>query len=156
MIQFTMIRTPMIRFTKIRLFLLLALLFAMPFVASKGWWLLHSRHTAGVYSFRGMGEAGDQIQLDYSVCWFPLGRDTIWFNGTGNLPFHEGDAIPVRYQVADPGDAKIDVFPAIWGDTVVYAGIPLFILLMIYVHPRVVPRGRKVRVVMRRPFLLLD
>src|SRR5579862_9862030 len=120
------------RFTKIQLFLLLGLFLAGPVVGGKLWWLLRSRRTAGVYSFRGLGFAGDQMPLDYSVCWFPLGKDTIWFNGTGNLPFHEGEPIPVRYQADDPGDARIDVFPAIWGDTVVYGGIPLFTLLMIY------------------------
>jgi hypothetical protein len=143
-------------FTKIRFFLLLGLMFAGPFVGYKILWLLHSRRVSGVYSFRGLGEAGDQVQLDYSICWFPLGKDTIWFNGVGNIPFHEGDSIPVRYEVNDPGDARIDLFPAIWGDTIVYGGIPLFILLMMFFHRRVVPRGRRVRVVLRRPFLLLD
>jgi hypothetical protein len=143
-------------FTKIRFFLLLGFMFAGPFVGCKLLWLLHSRRVSGVYSFRGLGEAGDQVQLDYSICWFPLGKDTIWFNGVGNIPFHEGDSIPVRYEVNDPGDARIDLFPAIWGDTIVYGGIPLFILLMMFFHRRVVPRGRRVRVVLRRPFLLLD
>ena len=143
-------------FSKITFFLLLVLLFVGPFVAGKLWWLLHSRRTVGVYSFKGRGFAGDQIALDYSVCWFPLGRDTIWFNGMGNLHYREGDSVPVRYQVDDPGDARIDIFPAVWGSTIVYGGIPLFILLIIYLHPHVVPRGRRVRVVWRRPFLLLD
>jgi hypothetical protein len=143
-------------FTKIRFFLLLALLCSGPFVAYKLWWLWQSRRVTGVYSFKGLGFAGDQMTLDYSVCRFRLGKDTIWFNGTGNLAFQEGDSIPVRYLVDDPGDARIDVFPAIWGDTLVYGGIPLFTLLLIYLHPKVVPRGRKVRVVWRRPYLLLD
>ncbi|HEY4335156.1 MAG TPA: DUF3592 domain-containing protein [Puia sp.] len=144
------------RFTKVRFFLLLTLLCAGPFLGYKLWWLGHSRLTFGYYSFRGMGEAGDQVPLDYSVCWYPLGKDTIWFNGTGNLPFREGDAIPVRYQPNDPWDVRIDVFPAIWGDTLVYGGIPLFALLLMALHPRVVPRGRGVRVRWRRPFLFLD
>ncbi len=143
-------------FTKLRLFLLLALLCSGPFVGHKLLWLLHSRRTFGVYSFRGLGYAGDQVSLDYSICWFPLGKDTIWFNGVGNLPFREGTAIPIRYEVDDPGDARIDIFFSIWGDTIVYGGIPLFILLMIYVHPKVIPRGHRVRVVWRRPFLVLD
>jgi hypothetical protein len=144
------------RFSRIQLFLLLALLFAGVFAGSKLWWVLHSRRTVGVYSFSGLGFAGDQIRLDYSVCWFRLGKDTVWFNGAGNLPFREGDVIPVRYAVDDPGDARIDVFTAVWGDTMVYCGIPLFTLLMIFLHPKVVPRGRRVRVVLRRPFLVLD
>jgi hypothetical protein len=143
-------------FTKIHFFLLLGLVFVGPFVGYKLLWLLHSRHAVGVYSFKGLGEAGDQVQLDYSICWFPLGKDTIWFNGVGNIPFQEGDAIPVRYAVDDPGDVRIDIFPAIWGDTIVYGGIPLFTLLMMYLHPKVVPRGRRVRLVLRRPYLLLE
>jgi hypothetical protein len=144
------------RFTKLRFFLLLALLSTGPFAGSKLWWLAHSRRTAGVYSFKGLGFAGDQMPLDYSICWFSLGKDTIWFNGAGNLSFHEGDSIPVRYREYEPWDARIDVFPAIWGDTLVYGGIPLFMLLLIYLHPKVVPRGRGIRVVRRRPYLLLD
>jgi len=146
----------MIRFTKIRFFLLLGLLCAGPFVAYKIGWLLGTRRAKGIYSFKGLGFAGDQMPLDYSVCWFPLGGDTIWFNGSGNLHFKEGDVIPVRYRVDDPWDAKIDVFPAVWGDTIVYSGIPLLMLLMIYLHPRVVPQGRRIGLVPRRPFLLLD
>jgi hypothetical protein len=110
----------------------------------------------GGYSFRGLGLAGDQVAQDYSICWFPLGKDTIWFNGAGNLPFQEGDRIPVRYQADDPYDARLDVFPAIWGDTLVYGGIPLFVLLVIFLHPKVVPWGRGVRIVRRRPFVVLD
>jgi len=144
------------RFSKSRFFLLLGLLFVGPSVAYKLWWLGHSRRVLGWYSFKGLGQAGDQISLDYSICSFPLGKDTVWFNGAGNLPFHEGDAIPVRYQPDAPWDARIDVFSAIWGDTLVYGGIPLFLLLVLYVHRRVVPRGQGVRVVLRRPFLLLD
>jgi hypothetical protein len=144
------------RLSKIRLFLLLGLMVVGPLVGHKLLWLWHSRRVAGVYSFKGLGSAGDQVALDYSICWFPLGTDTVWFNGVGNLPFPEGAAIPIRYEVDDPRDAKIDIFPAIWGDTIVYGGIPLFLLLMIYLHPKIVPRGRKIRVVWRRPFLLLD
>jgi hypothetical protein len=145
-----------LRFSKIRLFLLLAVLFVGPLVGYKIVWLLRSHRVAGVYSYRGMGSAGDQISLDYSVCWFPLGHDTIWFNGTGNLGLREGDTIPVRYSPDEPWDARIDVFPAIWGDTIVYGGIPLFILLALFIHPGVVPRGRRVRLVRQRPYLLLE
>lgn len=141
--------------TKIRFFLLAALLVAAPFVLYKACWLLRSRRVEGVFSFVGHGQAGDQVRLDYSVCWFPLGKDTIWFNGAGNLPFHEGEPIPVRYQVDDPGDARVDVFAAIWGDTVVYGGIPLFVLLMMWLHPQVVPRGKEVRITWKRPFIVL-
>jgi len=55
----------------------------------------------------------------------------------------------------DPGDAKVDIFAAIWGDTIVNTGVPLFMLLAIFLHPKVVPWGRKVAVRRRRPFLLL-
>lgn len=144
------------RFTKLRFFLLMGLFFSGPFIGYKVWWLSHSRRALGCYSFNGLGFAGDQVSLDYSVCWFPLDKDTIWFNGAGNLSFREGDRIPVRYQPDHPWDARIDVFSAIWGDTLVYGGIPLFLLLTMYLHPKVVPRGRGVRVSLRRPFLLLD
>jgi hypothetical protein len=143
-------------FSKLRLFLLLGLLAVGPIMSFKFWWVLHSSRAKGVYSFAGHGEAGEQVRLDYSICWYLHGKDTIWFNGEGNLPFHEGDSIPVRYRVDDPGDVRIDIFNVIWGSTIVYAGIPVFMLLAMYLHPKVVPRGRRVRVVWRRPFLLLD
>ena len=140
---------------KIKFFGLVAFLVAAPFWIVKLVWLARSVRVMGVYSFAGMGEAGEQVRLDYSICWFPVGKDTVWFNGVGNLPFQPGDAIPVRDLAGDPGDARVDIFAAIWGDTVVDTGVPLFMLLAIFLHPKVVPRGRKVAVVLRRPYLLL-
>jgi len=138
---------------KIKFFGWVAFLVAAPFWVFRAVWLARSVRVMGVYSFAGMGEAGEQVRLDYSVCWFPVGKDTVWFNGLGNLPFRPGDAIPVRYQADDPGDARVDIFAAIWGDTVVNSGVPLFMLLAIFLHPKVVPWGRKVEVRWRRPHL---
>ena len=138
---------------KIKFFGLVAFLVAAPFVLFKMVWLARSVRVMGCYSFAGMGEAGEQVRLDYSICWFPVGKDTVWFNGMGNLPFRPGDAIPVRYQADDPADAKVDIFAAIWGDTVVDTGVPLFMLLAVFLHPKVVPWGRKVAVRRQPPFV---
>jgi len=59
-------------------------------------WLARSVRVMGVYSFAGMGEAGEQVRLDYSICWFPVGKDTVWFNGIGEPAF------PARG--SDPGE----------------------------------------------------
>jgi len=136
-----------------KFFLALALIIMTPFLASKIIWLTHSQKTEGILAFEGMGESGEQIRLDYSVIHFKHGKDTIWFNGLGNLHLQAGMPVPVRYQTGNPSDAKVDIFVSIWGDTLVYGGIPLFILLILFLHPKVVPRRSKLRLSHKKPFI---
>src|SRR5258708_24526813 len=119
-----------------------AMLFAIvvaPFWLSKLEWLMRSRKAPGVMAFVGMGFAGDQIKEDYSVICFRVGMDTIWFNGIGNLPYKPGDNLGVRYQPGDVNDVRVNTFAGIWGDTLVYSGIPALLLLVLFLHPLVVP-----------------
>lgn len=134
-------------------FLILFFLIVTPFLASKLWWLAHSRKASGVLFLEGKGEAGDQIPLNYTLIWFRLGKDTIWFNGLGNLHLPEGTVIPVRYQAGNPYNAKVDIFEGIWGDTVVYAGIPVLMLVAVFLHPLVIPRRKKVLLTLKKPYI---
>ena len=103
-------------------------------------------------SFEGHAQTG-QIGHVYSVVWFVAGHDTVWFNGNDNILFKEGETVPVRYQVNHPSDARLNIFPSIWGDTIVYGGIPVSVLLIIFLHPGIVPRRSKIRLNAKRPVI---
>jgi len=59
----------------------------------------------------------------------------------------------VRYQVKNPREARINIFSSIWGDTVVFGGIPLIILLIVIMHPQIVPYSAKILINRSRPFI---
>ncbi|HEV3327470.1 MAG TPA: DUF3592 domain-containing protein [Puia sp.] len=141
--------------SKTTLFLVLFTLFAAPFVTSRTIWLIHSQKAEGFMAFEGMGYAGDQITLSYSVLYFKHGQDKIWLNSSGNLHLAPGTQVTVRYQAGDPSDARVDTFIQLWGDTLVYGGIPLLILIAVFLHPEVIPRRSKVRLTWKRPFIKL-
>jgi hypothetical protein len=141
--------------TRTRFFLYLFLLLLVPFLTPKLLWLTNTRTTTGRLAFEGRGDAGEQMPLNYTIIWFRRGSDTIWIRGLGNLGLHPGDPVPIRYKADDPSNARVNIFAGIWGDTLVYGGIPLFMLLVIYLHPTVVPRRSKVRLVAGRPFIRL-
>ncbi|MBS1659597.1 MAG: hypothetical protein JST68_00960 [Bacteroidetes bacterium] len=136
-------------------FALLFIILVSPFWAVKAFWLMHSKKALGVMEFAGRGLAGEQIQEDYSVIHFSVGGDTIRFNGLGNLFYKPGTPVPVRYQADNVYDARVDIFAGIWGDTLVYSGIPALMLLALFVHARVVPWGSRVRIRGRRPFVTI-
>ena len=79
----------------------------------------------------------------------------VWFNGNDNVLFKPGEIIPVRYTVDNPKDARIDNFVSIWGDTIVYGGIPALVILIIFLQPLIVPRNSKLRLAMRKPYILI-
>lgn len=126
---------------------------AGPFWVARAWWVMRSVPVEGVFEFAGNGFAGDQVKEDYSVISFRAGEKQIWCNGLGNIPFKSGQPVPVRYQPDDPYDARVDIFAAIWGDTLVYSGIPVFMLLVAFLHPKVVPWGSRLRLSWRQPFI---
>jgi hypothetical protein len=141
--------------SKTTLFLALFILFCGPFLIIRTIWLIHSQKSEGFMAFEGMGYAGDQITLSYSVLYFKHGQDTIWFHSSGNLYLVRGTRVAVRYQAADPSDARVDIFSQIWGDTLVFGGIPLLILIAVFLHPEVIPWRSKVRVTWKKPFIKL-
>jgi hypothetical protein len=132
-------------------FLLLFTILIVPFIIYKIVWLAGSEKTYGKMSFIGKTFSG-QMDDVYSVISFMVGKDTIWFNGRNNIFFEEGETLPVRYQPNNPVDAKVNVFLAIWGDTLVYGGIPVLILIVIFVHPQIVPYRSRIQLTVRKPF----
>jgi len=133
-------------------FLLLAVLYCSPFLIYKIAWIIRSERTMGLMSFRGKSQTG-ALEHHYSVIGFEANGDTIWFNGNDNIFFREGEKIPVRYLKSNPNDARLDIFPSMWGDTLVYGIIPLSILLVLFVHPHIFPRGTRFRLSRTRPFV---
>jgi hypothetical protein len=135
-------------------FLLLFVITFAPFLIYKLVWIAHSERTMGVMGFVGKSYTG-QIQHYYSVISFQANNDTIWFNGNDNIFFKEGELVPVRYQKHQPSEARVDIFPSMWGDTLVYGGIPVLILLVLYLHPHIFPRNTRFRFSSRKPFIHL-
>ena len=126
----------------------------IPFVIAKIAWLIGSEKTNGTMSFVGKTYAG-QMVYTYSVIWFMVGKDTVWFNGRNDIIFKEGEKVPVRYQRTDPVNAKLNVFLAIWGDTLIYGGIPVLILLVIFLHPMIIPYRSQILLKTKKPFILI-
>jgi hypothetical protein len=71
------------------------------------------------------------------------------------LGLKKGHLVPVRYQPGKPADAKIDFFIALWGDILVYGGVPFFMLLVTFLHPDVIPYRSGVRLTRKRPFIFI-
>jgi hypothetical protein len=136
-----------------KFFLALICLFVTPLVLYKAIWLLQSKKTAGIYAFKSFGPALDQIRFPYSAIYFIHGKDTTWFKGPGYLHLQEGTTVPVRYQTGNPAGARVDSFKSIWLDTIVYGGIPILILLVIFLHPEIVPYRSSVELTRRKPFI---
>src|SRR2546423_7554823 len=125
-------------------FFSLIIIVITPFLLYKILWLLHSEKTIGRTGFVGKSYTG-QIAHVYSVIRFMAGHDTIWFNSNDNILYQPGQIVPVRYQSAHPSEARVNIFVSIWGDTVVYGGIPVLILLVMFLHPELVPRRSRLR-----------
>lgn len=102
--------------------------------------------------FVGKTYTGQLVKV-YSVISFVAGRDTVWFNGNDNVLYKEGEPVPVRYERNNPTDARINIFGSVWGDTVVYAGIPLLILLIVFIHRGIIPRKARISLNARKPFV---
>ena len=137
---------------RISFFFVLFFIVASPFLIHKFIWLARSEKTMGTMGFVGKSQTG-QLVHRYAVISFRIGNDTIWFDGNDNILFKEGEAVPVRYQRQNPKEARIDVFAAMWGDTLVYGGIPILILIVVFLDPRIIPFGSKVRISLRKPYI---
>jgi len=148
-------QTKTMTLSKFRFFVLLILIVTSPFLVYKFIWLAKSRKVNGTMGFVGKDYAGSYVHV-YSNIMFMVDKDTIWFNGNDNIFFKEGETVPVRYQVSNPYEARIDNFSAIWGDTVVYGGIPVLILIALFLHPAVIPRRAKIRLNKAKPFISLQ
>jgi hypothetical protein len=83
------------------------------------------------------------------------GQERVCFTAPCGLPYKEGDSVTVRYLAGDWKSARVDCLIGLWGDILVYGGIPGIILLISFLHPEVVPWGSKVRLSRKRPYISL-
>jgi len=126
-------------------FILLATLILLPLVLYKLIWLAGSRETTGTMYFTGHGNLGSVLGIStYPVIWFKSGQDTIFFNGNVNIPLQTGEKVSVRYQRTNPADAKLNTLTCIWGDTMAYELGPFLIMLIVFLHPDLVPKNAKI------------
>ncbi|ULQ54636.1 hypothetical protein [Flavihumibacter fluvii] len=93
-----------------------------------------------------------QISSIYPVISFNAGADTVWFNGEGDNEMMPGDTVPVRFQKNDIHDARINTFTGIWMDVIIIAGVPSLMLLLIYLHNGIFPKGTKF-ILGKKPFI---
>ena len=138
-------------------FLLIALIFIMPFFVPRIIWLWGSRQTVGEMRFQGHGNLGSVLGISsYPVIRYLLGKDTIYFNGNVNMDLRPGQKVPVLYQVKNPADALVNSFPCIWMDAISLALLPALVLLVLFLTPdhmdTVIPRKSKI-IVGKRPFV---
>lgn len=126
-------------------FLILFAIINMPIPIYKLAWLATSVETTGTMFFTGHGNLGSVLGIStYPVIWFKAGKDTILFNGNVNIPLKEGEQVSVRYQKNNPGEAKINTFSCIWGDSLAYASGPFLIFWIIFFHPDLIPKKSRV------------
>ena len=91
----------------------------------------------------------------HAVIIFKLGNDSVVFNSRLEPELKEGSIVPVRYQISNPKDARVDNFMSIWGDTIAFTLLPWLALLVIllttiFIEP-IVPR--EIRLSIPKPFL---
>jgi hypothetical protein len=141
--------------TRNQFFLVLSILLLGPFYGPRLIWLARSRTTTGKVWFIGHTL---ELQGDISshlVILFKAGRDSFSFNAGGGH-YKPGDPVPVRYQKADPPDARINTPFNIWADLWVNSLLPELVLLILFITPRrfdpLIPRKARVRLGIK-PFI---
>jgi uncharacterized protein DUF3592 len=123
-----------------------------PFLVPKIIWLAGSEKTNGIMRFVGKSYTGQLIHF-YSEISFIAGRDTIWFDSEDNTIFEVGETVPVRYRRNNPSDAKVNIFTNTWNDTLIYGTGPLVILLLVFFHPKGIPKHSRFSFGMKAPFI---
>ncbi|HUC80265.1 MAG TPA: DUF3592 domain-containing protein [Flavisolibacter sp.] len=131
-------------FSKNSFFFLLLLLLTLPFLLPNITWLLRSQKTTG--RVEGIGAAsGMSLGKDtYALVSFTVGKGTFYFHGVDD-DYEAGNTVPVRYQPANPEDAKIDGFYSLWGNTIAYIGAPLIFWIIFFFAKDIVPNGSRIR-----------
>ena len=134
--------------TRTLFFLVLLVVLLSPFYGPRLIWLARSKTTTGKVWFVGHTL---ELQGDISshlVIIFKAGRDSFTFNAGGH--FRVGDPVPVRYDTANPADARINTAFGIWGDIWVNSLLPELVLLILFITPGrfdpLIPWKAKVRI----------
>lgn len=136
-------------------FLLIFLVYIIAVAGNKLVWLLGTDTATGIFAFQGRGNALDQFPESASFIRFQYRNETIWFKARGWLGLPENAPVAVRFKKNNPQDARIDNFKGIWLSTVIYGSMPLLLLLVIFVHPQVVPWRSRIVLIRSKPFIKL-
>jgi len=140
------------QFGKTTFMLILGALIVLPFFIYKMIWLYNSIPATGTMSFMGKTLNG-QFSSEYPVIRFNTnGKNTVFFNGNEGAEFKVGELVSIRYQKNNFADARINQFTGIWLDTILYAIVPFTVLLVIFLHPGIIPRKSKI-IVGKKPFI---
>jgi hypothetical protein len=79
---------------------------------------------------RGLGRNAVSVPLlEFRGPGGQVQRTESWM-GSGFQRFEVGQAVPVRYDPADPGRAEVDTFAVLWGLVLLRTGYGLLFLLM--------------------------
>lgn len=138
-----------------KFFLALISIWVIPLVAYKCIWLMQSRKVNGIFSFEGHGNALEQIRFPHSEFWFKDGNDTVLLKGPGSLHLKKGAVIPLRYIPGNEDNSLPDTFRGIWLGTVIYGGIPLLVLFVIFLQPEIIPFKSRVKLTGKQPYVSL-
>jgi hypothetical protein len=134
-------------------FLLLTLIYIIAIAGPKLVWVLGSQKTTGIFAFQGRGNALDQFPESSSFIFFMNGNDTVWFKATGGLGLPEGSPVAVRFRKNNPTDAKIDNLRGIWLPNIIYGSLPFLVVIVIFLHPHIIPWRSKIVLIPRKPFI---
>ena len=95
-------------------FFSLLLICISPVVIWKIAWLSKTTATNGKVWFTGKTLELDGSISSHLVILFLAGKDSIHFNAPANLPYKQGEMVPVRYVNEKPSEARVNTFLRIW------------------------------------------
>ena len=142
--------------SRTQFFLVLLLLVLGPFYVPRLVWLNRSEKATGLACFMGHTLELHGVISSHLVILFKAGKDSVFFDAADNVGYKVGDRIPIRYQRANPSDARIDIPVCIWGDVWVNSLLPELVLLVLFITPGrfdpLIPWKAKVRIGIK-PFI---
>jgi hypothetical protein len=139
--------------SKNQFFFLLLFIVLSPFLGTNVVWLLRSQKTTGKVQGIGHHTGMNLGTSSYALVSFETAKDTVWFQGV-DQEYELGDKVPVRYQTANPSDARIATFLSLWGDTFAYGTVAFIFWVVCFLSKDLVPKSAKVRIG-KKPFIQL-
>ena len=133
-------------------FLILLFLLAVPVSGYKLIWLLRAEKSTATFAFHGK-EIHGQLESTHAVMFYSPGNDTVFFHAVDDPAYTVGSRFPVLYQPANPTDASLTDFDNMWMKTSIILGVPLVLLLIVFLHKEIVPYRSKIRLSAKPPFL---
>lgn len=139
------------RLSKNQFFFSLLFVILLPFVVPNLVWLARSQKATGKVQGIGHHTGMNLGPSSYALVSFQAAQDTIWFQGV-DQDYQLGDQVPVRYQPAQPSDAKIATLLSLWGDTFAYSSVAFIFWIGCFLSKDLVPKTATVRIG-KKPFI---